>query len=156
MIKRDRVMCCVTLILVLISGVCLAQTPPEDKSVTQNQDQNEVQKPLAKHKNSTYILTSHMPNRSTSAVTLYDFTVVDSIYGGASGAKELEPGVWGMICGDANGDGAITAVDKNLYWRPNNGLIGYLDADLNLDGAVTAVDKNLYWRPNNGLSTVVP
>lgn len=57
-----------------------------------------------------------------------------------------------MIAADANLDGQVNAVDKNNYWRIENGeLYNYLNskADFNLDGAVNPVDKNSYWRINN-------
>ncbi len=57
-----------------------------------------------------------------------------------------------MISGDANLDGQINAVDKNDYWRTQNGAsYNYFNsnADFNLDGAVNPVDKNGYWRINN-------
>lgn len=59
-----------------------------------------------------------------------------------------------MIAGDANSDGQINAVDKNGYWRLQNGLpFDYINsnADFNLDGSVNAVDKNAFWRINNSL-----
>ena len=46
-------------------------------------------------------------------------------------------------------------MDKNLYWRVQNGqTFDYLifTADFNMDGAVNAVDKNLYWRINNSIT----
>ncbi len=61
-------------------------------------------------------------------------------------------GVKTMVAGDANRDGQVNAVDKNDYWRIQNGQpFDYLEsnADFNLDGSVNAVDKNAYWRLNN-------
>lgn len=57
-----------------------------------------------------------------------------------------------LIAGDANIDGQINPVDKNDYWRVENGqAFDYINskADFNLDGAVNPVDKNEYWRTNN-------
>jgi len=57
-----------------------------------------------------------------------------------------------LISGDANKDGQINAVDKNNFWRVENGEpFDYINskADFNLDGAVNPVDKNGYWRVNN-------
>ncbi len=57
-----------------------------------------------------------------------------------------------LTAGDANGDGQVNAVDKNNYWRVENGS-GYdyysSPADFNLDGIVNPVDKNDFWRTNN-------
>ncbi len=57
-----------------------------------------------------------------------------------------------MYAGDANNDGQVNPVDKNDYWRTENGQpYNYIDskADFNLDGMVNPVDKNGYWRLNN-------
>lgn len=61
-------------------------------------------------------------------------------------------GIQAQISGDANKDGQINPVDKNDYWRVENGqAFDYLNtkADFNLDGIVNPVDKNGYWRVNN-------
>jgi len=58
-----------------------------------------------------------------------------------------------MFSGDANGDGNINSVDKNVQWQPQNGNVYFYldsDADFNMDGEVNASDKNLHWRINNG------
>jgi len=60
-----------------------------------------------------------------------------------------------MIAGDANNDGQINVVDKNDYWRIENGnIFNYFNSksDFNLDGYVNPIDKNNYWRSNNSLS----
>lgn len=59
-----------------------------------------------------------------------------------------------MISGDANSDGQINPVDKNDFWRIENGqTFNYLNtkADFNMDGSVNPVDKNAYWRFNNSM-----
>lgn len=64
-----------------------------------------------------------------------------------------------LIAGDANLDGTINAVDKNSYWRVQNGNpfnYGAGGGDMNLDGTINAVDKNAYWRLNNGLISQIP
>ncbi len=88
---------------------------------------------------------------SAKGVTSLDFTdPLFQTYG--TNAQSQIGTIMALISGDANKDGQINAVDKNLYWRPQNGQpYNYLNskADFNLDGAVNAVDKNLYWRVNN-------
>ncbi len=57
-----------------------------------------------------------------------------------------------MFAGDANNDGQVNPVDKNDYWRVENGNpYNYINskADFNMDGVVNPVDKNGYWRINN-------
>ena len=83
--------------------------------------------------------------------TLIDFSdPAFTVYG--SNARVQLGTIMALIAGDANRDGQINAVDKNTYWRVQNGQpFQYLNssADFNLDGAVNAVDKNNYWRVNN-------
>ena len=43
-----------------------------------------------------------------------------------------------------------------LIWRVQNGSFGYAGGDFDLNGAVNAVDQNLYWRVNNGTFSQVP
>ncbi|MEM6805594.1 MAG: hypothetical protein AAF696_29625 [Bacteroidota bacterium] len=64
-----------------------------------------------------------------------------------------------MIAGDANADGTVNAVDKNSYWRVQNGNpFNYNDAggDMNMDGTTNAVDINGYWRINNSRFAQLP
>ena len=48
-------------------------------------------------------------------------------------------GVWGMIAGDCDGDGRITAVDRAIVSN-QVGKTGCLAGDVNLDGEVTEED----------------
>lgn len=74
-------------------------------------------------------------------------------------AQDSLGGIFMMIAGNANGDGQINAVDRNNYWRPQNGqpfMYSIFFSDFNLDGAVNSVDINLYWRPNNSKAEQIP
>ncbi len=60
-----------------------------------------------------------------------------------------------MMSGDANHDGAVNSIDKNDYWRLQNGqAYNYQEssADFDLNGIVNPVDKNYFFSPNNGES----
>jgi len=88
---------------------------------------------------------------STDAPVNIDFTdtLLDTY-----GSNPMNPvsGIQVQISGDANGDGQVNSLDKNLFWRIQNALpFDYLfsTADFNLDGIVNAIDKNSYWRTNN-------
>jgi hypothetical protein len=73
----------------------------------------------------------------TNIMMTYDFTAgPDRYYGGAGACVELEPGVWGLVAGDADGDGAVTWVDRAIVTQ-QVGRTGYLAGDLNLDGIVS-------------------
>ena len=155
-----------------IHGICLSQTASKTRTLSTNGDSelqvtvdqeersstdSDVKNSLAKSPNSTYILSSQTPDRSTSAVVLYDFTTgSDKYYGTTSAAKELETNVWGMISGDASGNGEVQADDKESYWRVEVGLSGYKASDFNLNGEVQADDKESYWRVNVGRGSQVP
>ena len=92
-----------------------------------------------KHRNHLAV-TSRAPVAYTNALVAYDFTPGSGQYdGGTNAATELSPGVWGVIAGDADGDGRITDVDRQIVSN-QLGMTGYLAGDLNLDGVVTAAD----------------
>ncbi len=104
---------------------------------------------------STGPLSLNVPNK-----LFYDFSdQVGRAYStGPAPLKQLASGVFGMLAGDANADGAVDAIDYNSEWFPNNGTSGIypLNADLNLDGSVNTTDAQNYWLPNNGQATQVP
>ncbi|MFT4660862.1 MAG: carboxypeptidase T [Patiriisocius sp.] len=57
-----------------------------------------------------------------------------------------------LFAADANGDGQVNSVDKNGFWRVENGFpftYSSNKADFNLDGVINSVDKNAIWRINN-------
>jgi hypothetical protein len=106
---------------------------------------------VIKHRNHLAIMSANkvtLPNTTT-----YDFTVGDGSQfypGDGRGAKEIEPGVWGMIAGDGNASGSITASDYNSVWLPQflAGEEGYKSGDYNLNGEITASDNNSVWLIN--------
>jgi hypothetical protein len=160
---------CVPMLFILNES-SVAQSPVKvvksTETVQQNQSANEIsetdnnalkttENSLAKSGKSAYILTNQIPNRSTSSVASWDFTTsADKYYGGATGAKELETDVWGMIAGDTNGDGTVGASDRNETWNDTNNA-GYLDTDCDLNSSVGASDRNITWN-NRTLFTTVP
>jgi hypothetical protein len=84
---------------------------------------------------------SAQPVAFTNTVVSYDFsTGADKYFGGTNACVELEPGVWGLRAGDADGDGRITPVDREIV-RRQKGMKGYLQGDLNLDGKVDGGDQ---------------
>jgi hypothetical protein len=93
-----------------------------------------------------------------SGTVVYDFsTGSDKVYGGATGYKLLETGVWGMATGDINADGSINTTDKSPSgWKIDAGKKGYLGSDLNMNIQVTNRDKNEYLYPNILKTTGVP
>jgi hypothetical protein len=91
-------------------------------------------------------------------VVYYDFSSdqLQVLFGSAS-YKELEPGVWGMVAGDINGDGSIDILDKDDGWNPYAGLPAlYQGNNILPDDQVNNQDKNQMWAPNQGYSSVIP
>ena len=85
----------------------------------------------------------------------YDFTTAASqAYG--DGQNQLGNGFYGMIAGDANGNGIIDIIDEILIWIPQAGSAGYHNGDLDLNGQVNNPDKNDWWLKNIGYESQVP
>ena len=94
---------------------------------------------VAKHRNHLAVMSAQ-PLAYTNALITYDFTTNWTQYrGGTNACVELEPGVWGMIAGDADGDGKITHVDRKIC-EQQQGQTGYKAGDFNLDGVVDGRD----------------
>jgi len=96
-----------------------------------------------------YLVISHRNHLSamsaqpivfTNQAVQYSFTTGSGqYYGGTNAAAQLEPGVWGMMAGDADGDGKITAADRSIC-ESQRAQAGYLAGDFTLDGVVTDED----------------
>ncbi|GEM_PF-6523949 len=126
----------ILLLMLLVASVSFAQRS-EQKIVKEN------------------VIKSAVKSPNSPTATVYDFTTgSDKFYGGASGAIEVEAGVWGMIAGDSNGSGIISNSDKDDI-NTNNNLSGYYASDINLSGIVSNSDKD-YVNSNNNKSTQVP
>ncbi|GEM_PF-3236417 len=112
---------------------------------------------VLRHRNHLATMSSTTLTLTTTSA-LYNFTTSQSQAYGTDAMSEIETGVFGLRGGDGNADGGIDAVDRNLFWRPQNGTAwDYTKyADFDLDGDIDAVDLNLHWRPNNGTATQVP
>ena len=112
-----------------------------------------------KHYNHLGIMTGAPVYLDNTTATILDFTDGSIIsYGGLAAMKQVG-GEYVLIAGDANGDGAINAIDKNNYFRLENGLpylYGVTLSDWNLDGTVNAFDLNTFWRINNSLQSFIP
>jgi len=94
---------------------------------------------LAKHRNHCAVMSA-LPIAYTSKRISYDFsTNWMSCFGGTNACVELKPGAWGLIAGDADGDGRITEVDRSIVSN-QTGKTGYLCGDANLDGVVDDSD----------------
>ena len=107
-----------------------------------------------KHRNHLAGMSAN-PVPFTNRFVSYDFTTnANRYYGGTNGAVRLESNAWGLIAGDADGDGEIRGVDALLYDAQTN-QTGYKRADFNLDGVVSKEDRNIFWSTNLGRYTAV-
>lgn len=108
------------------------------------------------HRNHLGIISAN-PLTNLGGNYTYDFaTGSNQTYGGSGAQNEINPGVWGMISGDANADGGIFYSDKSNFWNLTSGMTGYLSTDLSLDGQVNNQDKNECWYPNLSKGSMVP
>ena len=90
------------------------------------------------HRNHLSILSSSPLSVSNGNITTnYDFTTGQNQAHGTNPMTDLGEGKYGMIAGDANGDGTINATDLNNYWIPQNGTTYNYQtttSDFSLDG----------------------
>jgi hypothetical protein len=104
---------------------------------------------VIKHRNHLTVMSANTVSLPNSIE--YDFTTGSDKYYGTDGAKELEPGVWGMWAGDVNGDGVIKYSDIDndrlqmlikLGYVQTSTTTGYYNEDINMDGEVRYSDIN--------------
>ena len=108
------------------------------------------------HRNHLGIMSAYALNDNFGIYSV-DFTnAVGQSYGGTQAVKEITPGIWGMISGDANASGMVDVLDIDPNWSNEAGTSGYYPTDLNLDSEVNNLDKNDYWLPNEGKAAQVP
>lgn len=104
-----------------------------------------------RHRNHLGVRSANTFMLTGTAGAILDFSDPSfATYG--NNAQSIVSGLHALIAGEANLDGQINAVDKNSYWRTQNGqTYNYhtSTADFNLDGTINAVDKNAIWRINN-------
>jgi len=111
---------------------------------------------LVHHRNHLSVISAS-PVPITDGIISYDFTEsLSAVYGGNLGYKEIAPGTFALVAGDANSDGVISETDKTAFWTPESGSAGYLQGDLNMDGQVNHQDKNDLWLINSIFECQVP
>lgn len=106
------------------------------------------------HRNHLSVMSSAPLSLSGNTYS-YDFTdAITKAYGGAAGYKQIGSGVYGMVAGDIDADGAVGVTDFNL-WALRFGLTNVFNAaDADLDGQVGASDFNK-WALNFGVQTLL-
>lgn len=107
------------------------------------------------HRNHTGVMTAQAVTKVNGIYT-YDFTLVNNIYGGSSGATEPIPGIWAMAGGSGNADQQINNLDKNDVFYNELGNTGYLAGDYDLSGLVNSADITDIWQGSSGKASQVP
>jgi hypothetical protein len=111
---------------------------------------------VIRHRNHLSIMNAQ-PLTGIGGIYTYDFTDSETkVFGGNTGYKELLPFAWGMVAGDADGNGNIEISDKTGVWNFQAGMNGYRAADMNLNGQTDQQDKNDLWLPNLSKISGVP
>jgi len=112
---------------------------------------------VIKHRNHLSIMTNSALSLSDIFSIPYDFTTAQSQAFGSNPMTLLEAGVFGMYCGDANGDGGVDGLDFGVWFPQNGNPWNYNTtlSDFNLDAGIDGLDFSC-WFPNNGTGTQVP
>ncbi len=110
------------------------------------------------HRNHLPIMSASTVSESSSLYTI-DFTNASAnTYLGVAGLASLSGGKFGMLAGDADGDGDVDATDLTT-WQSQNGTeftYGSSNGDFNLDGEINAVDRNDFQQKNDTKTSKVP
>ncbi len=86
----------------------------------------------------------------------YDFTDhISKAYGGSAGYRQIVPGVFGMVSGDADADGSISVLDFSQWATDFGKSNSYLSADIDVDGEVSVLDFSR-WATNFGVENIAP
>ncbi|MCB2221547.1 MAG: choice-of-anchor J domain-containing protein [Bacteroidetes bacterium] len=108
------------------------------------------------HRNHLGIISAN-PVLSPGGFYTYDFSTEETqAFGGANGHKELEPGVWGMIAADGNGNGLVQNTDETAVWKLDLGGSGYQGGDFDMNGLTQNTDETNFWKPNLGGGGQIP
>jgi subtilisin family serine protease len=95
---------------------------------------------VIQHRNHLAVMSAAAVSLSQSGSTVYDFTSGGARYYGTGGAKEIEPGVWGMIGGNANNvNNVINILDASAI-KLKFTKSGYLNEDVDLNKVVNILD----------------
>ncbi|MBN2175138.1 MAG: S8 family serine peptidase [Bacteroidales bacterium] len=108
------------------------------------------------HRNHLGIISAN-PLSLTEGHYDYNFsTGSGQAYGTTAAQKNLASGIWGMICGDGNGDGDINDLDHDSEWSNDAGNAGYGANDYNMDGQANNPDKDDFWFINRTKYSFIP
>lgn len=109
---------------------------------------------IIRHRNHLDILSSEalLPDPQ-NRILFRDFRQgLETVFGGAIGYKQIDDSMYGMVAGDNDKDGVISALDFNLWRRDAGTESVYNNSDFNFMGIVSALDFNI-WRRNAGIAS---
>ena len=87
---------------------------------------------------------------------VYDFKdALSKAWGGAAGYRQIVPGVFGMVSGDADSDGSLSVLDFSSWATDFGKMQIYLSADIDGDGQVSVLDFSK-WATNFGMENIAP
>ncbi|MEO8167800.1 MAG: hypothetical protein ABI623_06105, partial [bacterium] len=108
---------------------------------------------VVRHRNHLPVMSALNQSLSDNVPTMYDFTTAQAQAYGINPMKALAGSKFGMIAGDGNNSGIISAADGNLVFG-SVGTVGYDLNDINLNGIVNAADANIIFANLARTSTV--
>ena len=86
----------------------------------------------------------------------YNFTdAITKAYGYSAGYKQLTTNLFGMVSGDADGDGNISVLDFSKWATDFGKTTIYISSDIDGDGTVSVLDFSR-WATNFGVGNIVP
>jgi hypothetical protein len=108
---------------------------------------------VAKHRNHLGVMSNMLLGLSALTTTSYDYSTGLDKYNGEE-AKEIEPGVFVLFAGDADGSGVINTADY-FSVKPKVGFNGHSMADVDLSTIVNTADYFVI-KPNVGRTANIP
>lgn len=102
------------------------------------------------HRNHVGVMSAAKIARTNNNTFTIDFTQSTSnVFGGANSIADLGDGYYGLISGDADGNGQVQVTDFNQVLQ-DLGISGYLPEDFNLNSQVQNTDLQNQFIPNLG------
>jgi hypothetical protein len=129
---------------ILSDGTVCPFTPPFDSPLVIPDPLRRAMFPVLSHRNHVRAVCARMIPAGVTAAER-DMTSGPDMYIGGSAAN-LAPGVWGLIVGDADGDGRLSSWDRTVVREGIGNMRGYDTRDVDLNGGVGATDLALVRR----------
>jgi hypothetical protein len=106
------------------------------------------------HRNHIAVMSSAGMSLSGSTYSFDFSTSLDQAFGSGAGFKEIETGVFGMVAGDADGNGDIGVNDYTLWAIDFGNSPVYFNTDIDMDSDL-GVNDYTKWAINFGISNPI-